>query len=150
MTLTKRISELMTSLVTGIPEREFQIQLGFLATLLGESFYLYGRSGSGKALILERWIAAFKNAKALKVGSREQDMPVNLDSYDIIEFLTYDPRNENVKDNVTIALEDHGKASLILSGEMRPEDALCRGEIPPRKSPSGTKKSRRSPFPRIP
>ena len=129
MTLTKRISELMTSLVVGIPEREFQIQLGFLATLLGESFYLYGRSGSGKALILERWIAAFKNAKALKVGSREQDMPVNLDSYDIIEFLTYDPRNENVKDNVTIALEDHGKASLILSGEMRPEDALCRGEI---------------------
>ena len=129
MTLTKRISELMASLAAGIPEREFQIQLGFLATLLGESFYLYGRSGSGKALVLERWIAAFKNAKALKIGSREQDMPANLDCYDIIQFLAYDPRNENTKSNVNIALEDHGKASVILSGEMRPEDALCRGEI---------------------
>ena len=129
MTLTKRISELMASLAAGIPEREFQIQLGFLATLLGESFYLYGRSGSGKALILERWIAAFKNAKALKIGSREQDMPANLDSYDIIQFLAYDPRNENTKANVNIALEDQGKASVILAGEMRPEDALCRGEI---------------------
>lgn len=129
MTLTKRISELMTALVAGIPEREFQIQLGFLAALLGESFYLYGRSGSGKALILERWIAAFKNAKALKIGSREQDMPDNLGNYDFIQFLTYDPRNEKIKDNVNIALEDHGKASVVLSGEMRPEDALCRGEI---------------------
>lgn len=129
MTLTKRISELMTALVAGIPEREFQIQLGFLAALLGESFYLYGRSGSGKALILERWIAAFKNAKALKIGSREQDMPDNLASYDFIQFLAYDPRNEKIKDSVNIALEDHGKASLILSGDMRPEDALCRGEI---------------------
>ncbi|MBR2211870.1 MAG: hypothetical protein IJ896_10535 [Fibrobacter sp.] len=129
MTLTKRISELMASLVVGVPEREFQIQLGFLVALLGESFYLYGRSGSGKALILERWVAAFKNAKALKIGSREQDMPANLDSYDIIQFLTYDPRNEKIKDNVRITLEDHGKASVILSGEMRPEDALCRGEI---------------------
>ena len=128
MTLTKRISELMASLVVGVPEREFQIQLGFLVALLGESFYLYGRSGSGKALILERWVAAFKNAKALKIGSREQDMPANLDSYDIIQFLTYDPRNEKIKDNVRITLEDHGKASVILSGEMRPEDALCRGE----------------------
>ena len=129
MTLTKRISELMTALVAGIPEREFQIQLGFLAALLGESFYLYGRSGSGKALILERWIAAFKNAKALKIGSREQDMPDNLGNYDFIQFLAYDPRNEKIKENVNIALEDHGKASVVLSGEMRPEDALCRGEI---------------------
>ncbi|MBR6379217.1 MAG: hypothetical protein IKS02_04520 [Fibrobacter sp.] len=129
MTLTKRISELMASLVAGIPEREFQIQLGFLAALLGEPFYLYGRSGSGKGLILERWIAAFKNAKALKIGSREQDMPDNLSSYDFIQFLAYDPRNEKIKDNAAIALEDHGKASLIFSGDMRPEDALCRGEI---------------------
>jgi MoxR-like ATPase len=41
MNLTKRISELMASLETGIPEREFQVQLGFLASLLGEPFYLY-------------------------------------------------------------------------------------------------------------
>ena len=129
MNLTKRISELMASLVTGIPEREFQIQLGFLASLLGEPFYLYGRSGSGKGLILERLVAAFKNAKALKIGSREQDMPDNLGSYDFIQFLAYDPRDEKTKDNAKIAMEDHGKASVIFSGEMRPEDALCRGEI---------------------
>ncbi len=129
MNLTKRISELMASLVTGIPEREFQVQLGFLASLLGEPFYLYGRSGSGKGLILERLVAAFKNAKALKIGSREQDMPDNLGSYDFIQFLAYDPRDEKTKDNAKIAMEDHGKASVIFSSEMRPEDALCRGEI---------------------
>ena len=129
MNLTKRISELMASLVTGIPEREFQVQLGFLTSLLGEPFYLYGRSGSGKGLILERLVAAFKNAKALKIGSREQDMPDNLGSYDFIQFLAYDPRDEKTKDNAKIAMEDHGKASVIFSSEMRPEDALCRGEI---------------------
>ena len=123
MNLTKRISELMASLVTGIPEREFQVQLGFLASLLGEPFYLYGRSGSGKGLILERLVAAFKNAKALKIGSREQDMPDNLGSYDFIQFLAYDPRDEKTKDNAKIAMEDHGKASVIFSSAMRPEDA---------------------------
>ena len=90
---------------------------------------LYGRSGSGKGLILERLVAAFKNAKALKIGSREQDMPDNLGSYDFIQFLAYDPRDEKTKDNAKIAMEDHGKASVIFSSEMRPEDALCRGEI---------------------
>ena len=92
-------------------------------------YILYGRSGSGKGLILERLVAAFKNAKALKIGSREQDMPDNLGSYDFIQFLAYDPRDEKTKDNAKIAMEDHGKASVIFSGEMRPEDALCRGEI---------------------
>ena len=48
MTLTKRISELMQAITANIPEREFCIQLGFLATLVGKPFYLYGRSGSGR------------------------------------------------------------------------------------------------------
>ena len=43
MTLTKRITELLQALSAGIPEREFCIQLGFLATLVGEPFYLYGK-----------------------------------------------------------------------------------------------------------
>ena len=129
MTLTKRISELMASLVVGVPEREFHIQLGFLASLLGEPFYLYGRSGSGKSLVVDRMVAAFKGAKALKMGAREQEIPSNLSSYDFVVFLSYDPRDEKTKDNVKIALEDRDKSSLIISGDMRPEDALKRGEI---------------------
>lgn len=129
MTLSKRISELMASLVAGIPEREFQIQLGFLASLLSEPFYLYGRSGSGKSLIVNRLIAAFKGAKALKMGSREREIPSSLSNYDFVVFLSYDPRDEKIKNNAIIALEDREKSTLIISGDMRPEDALKRGEI---------------------
>lgn len=127
--LTKRISELMNALAEDIPEREFCIQLGFLSMFVGEPFYLYGRSGSGKSLIIDRLVAAFKNAKSLKIGSRDDEIPENLDSYDIIAFTSYDPRNENTKANVVIALEDSKKSSMVISGDLRPEVALNRGEI---------------------
>lgn len=129
MTLTKRISELLQSLSVGIPEREFFIQLGFLSTLIGEPFYLYGRAGSGKSLIIERLIAAFKNAKVLKIGKRDQEIPEKLNAFDIIVFQKFDPADEDEKTRVHIALQDSDKASVIISGELRPEVALNRGEI---------------------
>lgn len=129
ITLTKRISELMQALTAGIPEREFCIQLGFLTTLVGEPFYLYGRSGSGKSLVIDRLTAAFKSAKVLKIGKREQCIPDKLNTYDLIIFQSYNPMDEKCKANVQIAMEDREKASLIIAGDLRPEVALNRGEI---------------------
>lgn len=129
MTLTKRISELLQALSAGIPEREFCLQLGFLTALVGEPFYLYGRSGSGKSLITDRIIAAFKGSKVLKIGKRETDIPEKLSTYDLVIFQSFDPMDESEKYNVQIALQDKEKSSLIISGDLRPEVALNRGEI---------------------
>jgi MoxR-like ATPase len=129
MTLTKRITELLQALSAGIPEREFCIQLGFLATLVGEPFYLYGRSGSGKSLVIDRLEAAFKNAKILKLGKREHELPEKIEGYDLIIFQSFDPFNEQNKNNVHIALDYRHKASLVISGDLRPEVALNRTEI---------------------
>ena len=129
MTLKQRITNLMDELAVGIPEREYCIQLAFLTMIIGEPFYIYGRSGSGKAIVLDRLIAAFKNAKALKVGRRQQEVPAKLSEYDIVVFQSYDPSNENMKNWVQIALQDRDGTPLIVSGDIRPEVALNRTEI---------------------
>ena len=129
MALKQRITELMEQLSVGIPEREYCIQLAFLTMIIGEPFYIYGRSGSGKGIILDRLIAAFKDAKALKVGRRQQEVPSKLNAYDIIVFKSYDPSNENIRNWVQIALQDRDRIPLIVSGDIRPEVALTRGDI---------------------
>jgi len=129
MNLKQRITELMEQLSVGIPEREYCIQLAFLTMIIGEPFYIYGRSGSGKALVLDRLIGAFKNAKALKVGRRQQEVPSKFNEYDIIVFQSYDPSNINMKNWVQIALQDRDGIPFIVSGDIRPEVALTRGDI---------------------
>ena len=129
MTLTKRISELMQAITASIPEREFCIQLGFLTTLVSEPFYLYGRSGSGKSLVADRIVAAFKNLRILNIGKRDTELPEKLENYDIIIFKSFNPFEEKSKANVHIAIEDRHKSSLIISGDIRPEVALNRTEI---------------------
>ena len=129
MALKQRITELMEQLSVGIPEREYCIQLAFLTMIIGEPFYIYGRSGSGKGIVLDRLIAAFKNAKALKVGRRQQEVPSKFVDYDIIVFKSYDPSNENIRNWVQIALQDRDSIPLIVSGDIRPEVALTRGDI---------------------
>lgn len=129
MELKKRITDLMAALCKSLPERDFCIQLAFLTMFVGEPFYLYGRTGSGKALVIDRLIAALKNAKALKIGRRQQEIPSDLSSYDIIAFQGFDTTNENTKNQVQIALQDRQGTPLIISGDVRPEVALARGEI---------------------
>lgn len=129
MTLTKRISELLQAMAAGIPEREFCVHLAFLTSVVGEPFYLYGRSGSGKTLVINRLLAAFKNTKVLRIGKRELDIPNRLDSFDMIVFQSFNPFDEKAKADVHIALDDREKASLVISGDMRPEVALNRSEI---------------------
>ena len=104
MTLKERIAKLMGELTAGIPEREYCIQLAFLTMIIGEPFYIYGRSGSGKAIVLDRLVAAFKNANPIKIGRRQQEVPAMLNDYDIVLFLSYDPSNENMKNWVQIGL----------------------------------------------
>lgn len=129
MALKQRITELMEQLSVGIPEREYCIQLAFLTMIIGEPFYIYGRSGSGKGIVLDRLIAAFKDVKALKVGRRQQEVPSKFNAYDIIVFKSYDPSNENIRNWVQIALQDRDRIPLIVSGDIRPEVALTRGDI---------------------
>jgi len=129
MNVTKRISELLQVLTTGIPEREFCVQLAFLTAVVGEPFYLYGRSGSGKSLVINRLMAAFKNAKVLRIGKRELEMPNRLDSFDMIIFQSLNVTDEKAKANLHIAFDDRANASLIVSGDIRPEAALNRADI---------------------
>ena len=129
MNLTTRIKDLMNALSAGIPEREFCIELAFLTTIVREPFYLYGRSGSGKAIVIDRLVAAFKNAKVLRIGRRVQEIPSKLSDYNLIVFQSYDVTNERQKESVQIALQDRAGTPVIISGDLRPEVALTRGEI---------------------
>lgn len=129
MTLTKRISELLTALCNGIPERESCIQLGFLATVTGAPIYIFGRSGSGKSLIANRLAASYKNARVLNVGRRQQAFPSKLNAFDIIIFQNFNPLDETTKENIHTALHEREDAALVLTGDQRPETALSRIEI---------------------
>ncbi|MCF0223618.1 MAG: hypothetical protein HUK20_05055 [Fibrobacter sp.] len=129
MTLTKRISELLLALNHGIPEREFIIQLGFLAAVTGEPFYIYGRSGSGKNLLADRLSAIFKNGKILKMNRHQQNFPSALAPFDAIIFQNFNPLNESSKEYIQTALTDRENAPLIITGDQRPEVILNRADI---------------------
>lgn len=129
MTLTKRISELLLALNNGIPERESCLQLGFLAAINGEAFYIYGRSGSGKNLIANRITAACKSAKILKMGRRQHTFPTNLSTFDIIVFQDFNPLDDAAKENIQTAISDRADAPLILTSDQRPEVTLSRANI---------------------
>ncbi len=128
MTLTKRISELLQALYHGVPERETCIQLGFLATVMDAPLYIFGRSGSGKSLIADRIAAAFKNAKILKMGRRQQVFPNKLSAFDLIIFQNFNSQDDVTKENIHTAIHEREGASLILISDQRPEVALSRVE----------------------
>ena len=128
MTLTQRIQNLMTTLCDDFPERESCLQLGFLATLNNEPFYLYGRSGSGKSLLISRLSAAFKDAKILSMGCRRQEVPDNLESLDLIIFNNFDPEDTS-KESLRTAIQYRQNATIVLSSDIRPENAMGRAEI---------------------
>jgi len=129
MTLTQRIHDLLQVLCADFPERESCLSLGFLAAVNSEPFYLYGRTGSGKNLLAKRLIAAFKEAKILQVGTRQHDFPTKLNVFDLIIFHNFNPIDDSTKENVRNALQDRENASVILSSDIRPENAMGRAEI---------------------
>ena len=129
MTLTNRIQNLMQALCQEFPERQDRLQLGFLAAINNESFYLYGRAGSGKNFLIERLLSAFKKTNVLKVDSRPQGFPANLDNYDVIWFNEFNPIDDDTKSSVRNALRNRKNSTLILSSDVRPENAMGRADI---------------------
>lgn len=129
MTLTNRIQNLMQALCQEFPERQDRLQLGFLAAINNESFYLYGRSGSGKNFMINRLLSAFKKTNILKIDSRPQELPTSLEAYDVIWFKEFNPIDDLTKNNVRNALQNRHNTTLILSSDVRPENAMGRADI---------------------
>lgn len=129
MTLTKRIHELLSTISADLPEREHCIQLAFLAAITGKPFYLYGRPGSGKGLLINRLVSVFKNAKTLQLSNHQQPLPEGPLNYDIVIFQNFEPTNEIIKDNVKAVLLNGADTDLILSSDVRPENAMGRANI---------------------
>ena len=129
MNLRQRFAELLQIITKNIPEREYYVQLGFLTTLIQEPFYLYGRPGCGSSLIIRRISSAFKDAKILKLGKRQRQLPDNINDFNLVIFDNFTPNDELSKSNLQIAIHDHEKNSIIISGDQKPESALCRAEV---------------------
>lgn len=124
MTLTERISKLLSTLSVGIPEREFCFQLAFLSIIISEPFYVYGRCGSGKSLLTKRLIATFTDPKVLKFGKRHKEFPEKLSGYDLIIFNGFNPEDAETKRKLQIAAQDREDIPLFILGDIRPETAL--------------------------
>ena len=129
MTLTNRIQNLMQALCQEFPERQDRLQLGFLAAINNESFYLYGRSGSGKNFMVNRLLSAFKKTNVLKIDNRPQNLPASFDDYDLIWFKDFNPIDDITKNSVRSALQNRDNSMLILSSDVRPENAMGRADI---------------------
>jgi MoxR-like ATPase len=129
MNLRQRFAELLQIITKNIPEREYHVQLGFLTTLIQEPFYLYGRPGCGTSLIIRRISNAFKDAKVLRLGKQQKQLPDNTNDFNQIIFDNFTPSDEQIKSNLQIAIHDHGKKSIIISGNQKPESALSRSEV---------------------
>lgn len=129
MTLTKRISDLLQIITSDIPEREYYIELGFLSTIIGETYYLFGRPGSGRTLITSRITSAFKNPKILSIVRNQGDVKIEPDSFDLITFHNFDPLDASSKSNLQKALLNRNHKTVAISGSQRPEVALNRADV---------------------
>jgi MoxR-like ATPase len=129
MNLRQRFAELLQIITKDIPEREYYVQLGFLTALIQEPFYLYGRPGCGSSLFIRRISSAFKDAKILKLGKKQRQLPDNINDFNLIIFDNFSPTDEQSKNNLQIVIHDHEKNSIIISGDQKPESALSRSEV---------------------
>ena len=102
MNLRQRFAEILQIITKNIPEREYHVQLGFLTTLIQEPFYLYGRPGSGTSLIIRRISSAFKDAKVLRLGKKQKQLPDNTSDFNQIIFDNFSPNDEQIKSNIKI------------------------------------------------
>ena len=129
MNLRQRFAELLAVITKDIPEREYYVQLGFLTALIQEPFYLYGRPGCGSSLFIRRISSAFKDAKILKLGKKNKQLPDNINDFNLIIFDNFTPTDEQSKSNLQIVIHDHDENSIIISGNQKPESALSRSEV---------------------
>lgn len=124
MTLSERISQLMTILTKGLTDRESIVQLGLLAIITEQPIYLYGRAGSGKKVIMEHLASAFRVPSLQAFGHRNAAITGKVESKDIITFNSFESDNAEMVHSVQIALEEHLARSLILISRERPDAAL--------------------------
>lgn len=129
MNITKRIYDLLQILCSDFLERESCLKLGFLAAINNEPFFLYGRTGSGKRRLIRKLSAAFKDAKILQMGYRQQVFPNKLDKFDIIIFEDFDPADEAAKENIRTTLQNITQSAFVISSDIRPENAMGRAAI---------------------
>ena len=129
MSLRQRFSEILKVITQNIPEREYYVQLGFLTALVHESFYLYGRPGCGSSLMIRRIASAFKDAKILKLGKKQKQLPENLGDYNLVLFDNFTPGDEQSKNSLQIAIHDRTNISIIITGDQKPESVLSRSEV---------------------
>ena len=129
MTLTNRIQNLMQALCQEFPERQDRLQLAFLAAINDEPFYLYGRTGSGKSFMINRLLSAFKKPHFIEMGSHPHEIPGSIDDYDVVLFKGFNPIDDATKECVRNALQKRKHTTLILSSDVRPENAMGRADI---------------------
>ncbi len=121
MELKSRIQELMQFLTHDIVERDSFIHIIFLSFLTNQSIYVYGRSGTGKSLLVRRVTKAFATNKTLKFGKRIQALPENLDEYEVMYFADFDRSEEEIKKILRIAFYELNEKALVITGCSRPE-----------------------------
>ena len=124
MTITERISKLMNILTQGLMDREDLVRLGFLSIIAEQPIYLYGRSGSGKKIIIDRLIKAFRAPKVQQFGRRNHQVTEKSEPYSITIYNSFDGSNPSMANSVQIIMEERLTRALILSGHQRPDVAL--------------------------
>ncbi len=124
MTLTERIRELLAILTRGLIEREAVVQLGFLSIIAEQPIYLYGRSGSGKKIIIDHLIKAFRAPKVQQFGRRNHQVTEKTEPNSITIYNSFDGSNASMANSVQIIMEERLTRALILSSHQRADVAL--------------------------
>lgn len=129
MALKERINSLLVALKNGIVERDAFLQIIFLSILTNQPIYIFGRSGSGKSLLVKRAKQAFKANNTLFFGKRDRVLPEQISEYDMVQFVGFDGAESLTQKAIKIILQEFEDKPIILSGERRAESTLSEAGI---------------------
>ncbi|HOG67846.1 MAG TPA: hypothetical protein PLT31_04695 [Fibrobacteraceae bacterium] len=129
MDIKTRISELLRILSNDLFDRESIFELTFLALFTEQPVYIFGRSGSGKNIIAKRAIQMFRDINVLTFAKRYQEIPKNLEDYQIVFFQGFDSKNPLCNNFVNITIQEKSARSLIMTSKERPEASLAEAGI---------------------
>ena len=124
MDIKTRISELLRLLSKDLFDREAIFETTFLSLFTEQPVYIYGRSGSGKNIIARRAIQMFRDINVLSFAKRYQEIPKNLEDYQIVFFQGFDSKNPLCHNFVNIIIQEKAARSLIMTSKERPEASL--------------------------
>src|SRR5574344_2531163 len=124
MTLPICIRQLIAILIKGLPDRESIVQLGLLSVITEQPIVIYGRSGSGKKIIMRRIGNGFRAPNQQEFGHRNAVITGKVEPKDIIVFNSFESDNAEMVHSVQIVLEEHLSRALVLITRERPDIAL--------------------------